>query len=170
MKTQGQGGHTCAGGRVAPANAAKAPGLCAHRVRSGTPAVTLVPQDAVSRAPLNPAGRKGVAFLLDRVHPKSQTPHPDPEKMVTRPNRVPRKYRTDRRVKDPSAQVSPVAQSCPTLCDPMDCSMPGPVHHQLLELPQTHVHRVSDAIQPSHPVSSPSPPTFNLSQHQGLSQ
>ena len=118
MKTQGQGGHTCTGGRVAPANAAKAPGLCAHRVRSGTPAVTLVPQDAVSRAPLNPAGRKGVAFLLDRVHPKSQTPHPDPEKMVTRPNRVLRKYRTDRRVKDPSAQVSPVAQSCPTLATP----------------------------------------------------
>ena len=51
----------------------------------------------------------------------------------------------------------------------MDCSMPGfPVHHQLLELTQTHVHRVSDAIQPSHPLSSPSPPTFNISQHQGL--
>ena len=56
-----------------------------------------------------------------------------------------------------------------TLCDPMDCSTPGfPVHHHLLELTQTHVHWISDAIQPSHPVSSPSPPTFNLSQHQGL--
>ena len=55
------------------------------------------------------------------------------------------------------------------LLHPMDCSMPGfPVHHQLLELAQTHVHRVSDAIQPSHPLSSPSLPTFNLSQHQGL--
>ena len=54
-------------------------------------------------------------------------------------------------------------------CNPMDCSMPGfPVHHQLLELAQTHVHGVSDAIQPSHPLSSPSLPTFNLSQHQGL--
>ena len=54
-------------------------------------------------------------------------------------------------------------------CDPMDCSTPGfPVHHQLPELTQTHVHRVGDAIQPSHPLSSPSPPTFNLSQHQGL--
>ena len=64
---------------------------------------------------------------------------------------------------------SSVAQSCPTLCDPMDCSTPGfPVHHQLPELIQTHVHRVSDAIQPSHPLSSPSPPAFNLSQHQGL--
>ena len=54
---------------------------------------------------------------------------------------------------------SSVAQSCPTFCNPMDCSTPGfPVHHQLLELAQTHVHRVSDAIQPSHPLSSPSPP------------
>ena len=65
--------------------------------------------------------------------------------------------------------VSWVIQSCPTLCNPMDCSMPGfPVHHQLPELSQTHAHRDSDAIQPSHPLSSPSPPTFNLSQHQGL--
>ena len=55
------------------------------------------------------------------------------------------------------------------LCDPMDCSMPGfPVHHQLLEFTQTHVYQVSDAIQPSHPLSSPSPPALNLSQHQGL--
>ena len=62
-----------------------------------------------------------------------------------------------------------VAQSCPTLCNPMECSMPGlPVHHQLLELTQTHVHWVGDAIQPSHPLPSPSPPAFNLSQHQGL--
>ena len=62
-----------------------------------------------------------------------------------------------------------VAQSCPTLRDPMDCSMPRlPVHHHLLEFTQTHVHRVNDAIQPSHPLSSPSPPAFSLSQHQGL--
>ena len=66
-------------------------------------------------------------------------------------------------------QFSSVAQLCPTLCDPMDCSMPGlPVHHQLLELSQTHVHRVSDDIQPSHPLSSSSPLPFSLSQHQGL--
>ena len=66
-------------------------------------------------------------------------------------------------------QVSSVTQSCPTLCDPMDCSTPGlSVHHQLLEFTQTHVHWVSDAIQPSHPLSSPSPPAFNLSQHQVL--
>ena len=58
---------------------------------------------------------------------------------------------------------------CPTLCDPRDCSTPGfPVHHQLPELAHTHVHRVSDAIQPSHPLSSPSPPAFNLSQHQSF--
>ena len=68
-----------------------------------------------------------------------------------------------------SVQFSSVVQSCLTLCDPMDCSMPGlPVHHKLLEFTQTHVHQVSDAIQSSHPLSSPSPPTFNLSQHQGL--
>ena len=68
-------------------------------------------------------------------------------------------------------QFSSVTQSCPTLCDPMDCSTPGfPVHHQLLEIAQIHVYRVSDAIQLSHPLSSPSPPAFSLSQHQGLFQ
>ena len=69
------------------------------------------------------------------------------------------------------AQFSSVTQSCLTLCDPMDCSKTGfPVHHQYLELAQTHVPWVGDAIQPSHPLSSPSPPAFNLSQHQGLFQ
>ena len=68
-------------------------------------------------------------------------------------------------------QFSSVTQSCVTLCNPMDCSTPGlPVHHQLLEFTQTHVHWVGDAIQPSHPQSSSSPPTFSLSQHQGLFQ
>ena len=66
-------------------------------------------------------------------------------------------------------QFRSVTQSCLTLCDPMDCSTSGfPVHHQLPELAQTHVHWVGDAIQSSHPLSSPSPPAFNLSQHQGL--
>ena len=65
---------------------------------------------------------------------------------------------------------SSLAQSCLTLSNPMDCSMPGlPVHHQFLEFTQTHVHWVSDAIQPSHPLSSPSP-ALNLSQHQGSFQ
>ena len=68
-------------------------------------------------------------------------------------------------------QFSSVAQSCLTLCDPMDCSMPGlPVHHKLPESTQTHVYQVGDAIQPSHPLSSPSPPAPNPSQHQGLFQ
>ena len=66
-------------------------------------------------------------------------------------------------------QFSSVTQSCPTLCDPMNRSTPGlPVHHQLPEFTQTHVHWVGDAIQPSHPLSSPSPPALNLSQHQSL--
>ena len=70
-----------------------------------------------------------------------------------------------------SVQFSSAAQLCLTLCNPMDCSTPGfPVHHQLQELSQIHVHQVSDAIQPSHPLSSPSPPAFNLSQHHGLFQ
>ena len=70
-----------------------------------------------------------------------------------------------------SIQFSSVTQSCPTLCDPMNRSMPGlPLHHQLPEFTQTHVHRVSDAIQPSHPLSSSSPPAPNPSQSQSLFQ
>ena len=70
-----------------------------------------------------------------------------------------------------SVQFSSVTQSCPTLCDPMNLSTPGlPVHHQLPEFTQTHVHWVSDAIQPSHPLSSPSSPAPNHSQHQSLFQ
>ena len=70
-----------------------------------------------------------------------------------------------------SVQFSSVAQSCPALCNPMNRSTPGlPVHHQLPEFTQTHVHRVSDAIQPSHPLSPPSPPAPNPSQHQSLVQ
>ena len=71
----------------------------------------------------------------------------------------------------PSVQFSSVAQSCPTLCDPMNRSTPGlPVHHQFPEFTQSPVRWVGDAILPSYPLSSPSPPTFNLSQHQGLFQ
>ena len=70
-----------------------------------------------------------------------------------------------------SVQFSSVAQSCPTLCNPMNCRTPGlPVHHQLPEFTRTHVHRVGDAIQPSHPLLSPSPPAPNPSQHQSLFQ
>ena len=74
-------------------------------------------------------------------------------------------------IKPPSVQFSSVTQSCSTLWDPMNCSTPGlPVHHQLPEFTQTHVHRVGDAIQPSHPLSSPSPPPRNPSQHQSILQ
>ena len=70
---------------------------------------------------------------------------------------------------DASVQFSSVAQSCPTLCDPMNRSTPGlPVHHQFPDFTQTHMHRVGDAIQPSYPLLSPSPPAPNPSQHQGL--
>ena len=69
----------------------------------------------------------------------------------------------------PSFQFSLVSQLCLTLCDPLDCSMPGfPVHLQFAEFTQTHVHWVGDTIQPSHSLPCPSPPFFNLSQHQGL--
>ena len=76
----------------------------------------------------------------------------------------------DKRPKcETSVQFSSVAQSCPTLCNPKNCSMPGlPVHHQLPEFTQTRVHQVRDAIQPSHPLSSPFPPAPNPSQHQSL--
>ena len=81
-------------------------------------------------------------------------------------------WKWKRRVKKlASVQFSSVSQLCPTLCDPMNRSTPGlPVYHQLPEFAETHVHRVSDAIQPSHPLSSPSPPTPNPSQHQSLFQ
>ena len=70
-----------------------------------------------------------------------------------------------------SVQFSSVTQSCPTLCNPMNRSTPGlPVHHQLPEFTQTHVHGLNDAIQPSHPLSSPSPPALNPSEHQSLFQ
>ena len=74
-------------------------------------------------------------------------------------------------LEEKSVQFSSVAQSCPTLCDPMNRSTPGlPVHHKVTEFTQTQVHRVSDAIQPSHPLASPSPPAPNPSQHQSLFQ
>ena len=78
---------------------------------------------------------------------------------------------TDRGAWWATVQFSSVAQSCPTFCDPMNRSTPGlPVHHQLPEFTQTHVHRIGDSIQPSHPLSSPSPPAPNPSQHQSLCQ
>ena len=79
------------------------------------------------------------------------------------------KYFASTKIRHIHIQFSSVPQSCLTLWDPMYCSKPGlPVHHQLPESTQTHVHWVSDAIQPSHPLLSPSPPPLNLSKHQGL--
>ena len=79
--------------------------------------------------------------------------------------------RTIRSLDCGSVQFGSVSQLCPTLCDPMNCSTPGlPVHPQLLEFTHIHVHRVGDAIQPAHPLSSPSPPAPKSSQHQSLFQ
>ena len=89
--------------------------------------------------------------------------------MTTIPVFLPGEFHGQRSLAGYSLQFSSVAQSYLTLCDPMNCSTPNlPVHHQLPEATQTHVHCVSDAIQPSHPLSSPSPPALNLSQHQSL--
>jgi len=77
----------------------------------------------------------------------------------------------EEKLRSTSVQFSSVTQSCPTLCDPMNCSTPGlPVHQQLPEFTQTHIHPVGDAIQPSHPLSSPFPPSLSSFQHQSLSQ
>jgi len=93
-----------------------------------------------------------------------------PTKALSHSFRYHHHHRTQRRPPH-SAKFSSVTQSCPTLCDPMDCSMPSfPIHHQLPDLAQTHALWVGDTIQPSHPLSSPSPLAFNLSQHQGLFQ
>ena len=102
---------------------------------------------------------KALADMLHKVYllkPDSQGKHSSWEFCVS-------SHRSD--------QIRSVTQSCPTLCDPMNRSTPGlPVHHQLSEFTQTHVHRVSNAIQPSHPLSSSSPLAPNPSQHQGLFQ
>ena len=114
-----------------------------------------------------------ISIALEKLR-SGQPVRPD-DVLCTTPNQVPRPHwlgHLQDHWRDPiSIQFSSVAHSCPTLCDPMDCSMPGfPVHHQLPEPAQAHIHRVGDATQPSHPLSSPSPPAFNLSQHQGLFQ
>ena len=104
-----------------------------------------------------PEGLKGTASGVPRG-----------QETVPVPNRHSNKHKSEG---INSVQFSSVAQSCPTLCDPMNRSTPGlSVHHQLPEFTHTHVHRVGDAIQPSHPLSSPSPPAPNPSQHQSLFQ
>ena len=118
-------------------------GNCVHDL-GFSPLISLPPLICVSRITFNPSWNCPLFILWPRVG-----------------NPIPSLFRR--------LQFSSVAQSCPTLWDPMDCSMPSlPVHQQLPEFTQTHVHWVSDAIQPSHPLSSPSPPALNLSQNQGL--
>ena len=130
------------------------------------------------RKTTGPPGKRGVPFLATHLY-QAGALFPDPLvswkslhlKSLTEASGKPIATQVDCkcRQKAVSVQFSSVAQSCQTLCDPMDCSTPGlPVHHQLPKLAQTHVHWVSDAIQLSYSLSSPSLPTFNLSQHQGL--
>ena len=93
------------------------------------------------------------------------------ERRTEEQNREVRRTRDAEYKNEIKITLSSVAQSCPTLCNPMNHSTPGlPVHHKLPEFTQTHAHQVGDAIQPSHPLSSPSPPAPNPSQHQGLFQ
>ena len=92
-----------------------------------------------------------------------------PSETFLLPQRLPNARCPDARKYPNTPEFGSVHSRCPNLCDPMNCSMPGfSVHLQLLELAQIHVHQIGDAIQPSHPLSSPSPPAFSLSQHQGL--
>ena len=103
------------------------------------------------------------------LHNRSKIHSPTDNRQRKVPNKF--RYLLKNLRKTDSINFSSVAQLCLTLCDPMNCSTPGlPVHHQLPELTQTHIHRVSDAIQSSHPLLSPSPPAPNPSQHQSLFQ
>ena len=120
------------------------------------------PLDSKEMKSVNPKGNQPWIFT-GRTDPQAEASIPCPLDVKT--------WLIGKGLNVGKVQFSSVAQSCPTLCDPMDCSMPGlPVHHQLSEFTQTQVHWVGDAIQPSHSLSSPSAPTFNLSQHQGLFQ
>ena len=138
------------------------------------PAITLSSQSLL----VSPNGPSVPARLtsLPSFPPALSLPHPPPTHTHTPPPTHPCIYSLSPidRISAWSfiqASSSSVTQSCLTLCNPMDYSMPGfPVYPQLPELAQTHVHRVGDAIQSSHPLSSPPPPAFNLSQHQSLFQ
>ena len=119
------------------------------------------------RDPNPGTGRRGQRRLPLRLNLAEMVWVPRKERLVER-GRVFQREGTEYAKVD---QIRSVAQSCPTLCDPMNRSMPGlPVHHQLPEFTETQVHRVSDAIQPSHPLLSPSPLAPNPSQHQSLFQ
>ena len=115
-----------------------------------------------------------IPFLLQGIFPRIEpwSPALQVDSLPFEPPGKPKgRLHNYKKVTSASQSVSSVAQSCLTLCNPMDCSTPGfPVHHQLPELAQTHAHGVDDAIQPSHPLPPPSSPAFNLYQHQGLFQ
>ena len=135
------------------------PGWMKHKLESRLPGEISVTSDMQMTPPM--AESKELKSFLMKVKEES-------EKVSLKLNIQQTKIMAFRPIQ--SVQFSSVAQSCPTLCDLMNRSMPGlPVHHQLPEFIQTHVHRIGDAIQPSHPLSSPSPAP-NPSQHQGLFQ
>ena len=127
-----------------------------------------------SACPLHSTPREGWAkhpSHFSAGHLATLLPSPHMRNKLALPQRVskPRNFLFVLTTPAIAAAAAKSLQSCLTLRDLMDCSTPGlPVHHKLLELTHTHVHRISDAIQPSHPLLSPSPPAFNLSQHQGL--
>ena len=152
-----QPGHTCGGWRTFKGKLLGAGGACC----------TCRPSGRHVRMWANlPGRRRWDARLRDQV-----TGPPAATLLPWGPLGAPQafgRYRLGRNSE--RIQCSPVAPSCPTLCDPIDSSTPGFPVLLHLEFAPTHVHRVRDAIQPSHPLSSPSPPTLNLSQHQGLFQ
>ena len=129
----------------------------------GTWVRSLVQEDSTCHGATKSVCHNYRARALQLLKPECREP--------TRPSKRSHHNEKPVRCNQSSVQLSSVAQSCPTLCDHMNRSTPGlPVHHQLPEFTQTHIHRVSDAIQPSHPLSSPSPPAPNPSQHQSLFQ
>ena len=124
----------------------------------------------ISKNPKVLSGTNNGSFVEFSSFPTFATYGKDLTQKCLRPNLFLILFLTNN-ISSVSVQFSSVTQSCPTLCNPMNCSTPGlPVHHQLPESTQTNVHRVDDAIQSSHPLSSPSPPAPNPSQHQSLFQ
>ena len=124
----------------------------------------------ISKNPKVLSGTNNGSFVEFSSFPTFATYGKDLTQKCLRPNLFLILFLTNN-ISSVSVQFSSVTQSCPTLCNPMNCSTPGlPVHHQLPESTQTHVHQVDDAIQSSHPLSSPSPPAPNPSQHQSLFQ
>jgi len=146
-------------------------------LRKGNPSRVWIITDIITyryktRPPWGPRGEDREPYLSPcTTQTDGQSPQKDYIYISVDLNQVALLITTHNMKKPLSVQFSSVAQWCPSLCDPMNRSTPGlPVHHQLPEFTQTHVHRVGDAIQPSHPLSSPYPPAPSPSQHQGLFQ